>query len=148
MNRPLDVKLHYVSTKPIGINASISTAHNVIQTLKFICEPIGIVHLLCDVPTNTDIFIKLHCEDEKIYYSPVTVSLIEFDNFYQLKTFTYFGKNIYDQKFLDYIKSKNLFVEDQNNNNCLFFTGSLVYKIITPISGLIFGRQLTLCSSK
>lgn len=148
MIRPLDLKIHYTSSAPIEIDASVSIDGSVLKNLKFYSEPSGIISLVCNVPTNTDISIGLTCNDLKIHRHPLIVSCLELDNFYQLKTYAFKGTNVYDQKFLDYSKLHNLYIEDQSDNNCLFFTGSLVYKISTPLSGMIFGRELTLISPK
>jgi hypothetical protein len=99
----------------------------------------GNINLTCNLPKNVNVSFGLTCKDFRIYKFPVTVTCIELDNFYKLKTYSFKGTNQYDQEFLKFVKINRLQIDHQSNSNCLFFTGKLIYNITSPISGMIFG---------
>jgi len=148
IDNSLDIKIHYKSESEIKITASIITSEDTLVTKEFLTSKSGEILLTANIPTNIDTKVILTCNDPRIYHYLFTVTGFELDNFYLLKTFAYTGTNVYDQKYLDYTKVKNIIVNEQSNSNCLFFTGSLVYKIISPLSGMIFGRKNTLGTSR
>lgn len=135
---PLDIKIYYKASKSLKINATVSADGNVLARTDITTESSGVITLSADLDFNVKADLSISTDNNEIYNNYVLVEFIEFDNFLKLKSFTFNGTNKYDQNFLDYVKTNRVFLEEQTNNNCLFFTGSLVYTISSPLSRMFY----------
>ena len=141
----MNIKIHYsrggvnAIKKPIDIKISLQKEQHSIFEQYFVVANSGVLEFFCDYPPE-NITCCLHCNDLDIYHHPLIVDMLEFDNFYQLKTHAHHGTNYYDDNFLDYAKQNNILLENNKFNSCLFFTGNLSYQWTRPITQMIMFR--------
>lgn len=77
--------------------------------------------------------ILFSTDNFNILQYPLTISNIILDNFYFSKSITHSASRNFNQKFLDYSKKENIYLDTStNDDNCLNFTGSLVYTVKWP----------------
>jgi len=139
----MNIKIHYSRggfkkiKKPIDIKINLESDQSIVFDQSFVIVGSGVLEFFCDYPPD-QVSCNLCCDDLDIYHFPMVVDMLEFDNFYQLKTFAHHGTNHYDKQFVEYAKENNIQLEDSKFNNCLFFTGNLSYNWPRPITKMIF----------
>ena len=138
----MNIKIHYSRggfeeiKKLIDIKIVMQSNQNIVFEQEFVIENSGVLEFFCDYPP-TEVNCHLQCNDLDIFHHPMIIESLEFDNFYQLKTFAHHSTNHYDVQFVEYAKQNNLMFDDTGFNNCMFFTGQLTYRWSRPITTMI-----------
>lgn len=135
----MDIKIYYEPKPNDSINIDISIQTNKINLYKqtHLLDDSGFISVSAELPRRGHSDLILTCNSLDICHSTVLITAIEFDNFFKLTNFAKTGKNLYNKDFIHYAQQNKMFVEEQDYNNCLFFTGSLIYTVTTPITNMI-----------
>jgi hypothetical protein len=98
-----------------------------------------------ELDSDTDIVItrcdkNLYQTAKLVHDTYVIVEQILIDNFWIIGHTNHWSKTVYDQEYFDHLKDKPTTWELSKDlyNNVLFFNGSLIYYITTPIRGMFF----------
>ena len=135
----MNIKIHYDRggeqeiKKPIDISIIMKSEQSIVFEQQFVIGKSGTLEFFCDYPPPY-VRCEICCNDPDIFHHPLTVEMLEFDDFYQLKSFAHHGVNHYDAEFFEFAKQNNLEINDCEFNNCLFFTGNLSYQWSKPIA--------------
>lgn len=104
--------------KTINLQDTINVVDATFDLLNFNRQQV-----VADISTN----------DNGIIRTPLTIDRIELDNFYSQDKITYSAKQNFSAKFLSHADNNNIFLDlTTKDNNCLNFTGSLVYNFVWP----------------
>ena len=98
-----------------------------------------------ELESDTDVVISrrdknLYQTAKLVHDTYVIVEQILIDDFWIIDHNNHWSKTVYDQEYCDHLKDKPVTWELSKDlyNNVLFFNGSLVYHITTPIRGMFF----------
>jgi hypothetical protein len=98
-----------------------------------------------ELDLDTDIIISrcdknLYQTAKLVHDTYVIVEQILIDDFWIIGHNNHWSKTVYDQEYCDHLKNKPTTWELSKDlyNNVLFFNGSLIYHITTPIRGMFF----------
>jgi hypothetical protein len=134
---------HVTCTQPLIVELAIATAGHQ-QLLK------KNINLQDNKPTidvdikdfefnDHDLYVSFTTTDFNIINVPLTIDQTILDNFYSMKKLVYAGVRKFDQPFLDYADNKKMYLDPTvTDDNCLQFTGSLVYSFKWPFFKNIF----------
>jgi hypothetical protein len=127
---------HVRSVEPLFVNFKIKSSDqllfektiNVQDTINVVDATFNLLNfneqvVVADISTNNN----------SIIHNPLIINTIELDNFYSQGKITYSAKQNFNTEFLNYADKNDIFLDlTTNDNNCLNFTGSLVYKFVWP----------------
>ena len=82
--------------------------------------------------SSQDIIAKFSTANLNISNHPLIIDNILLDDFYSHKKITHSAKQQFDEEFLSHAEKNNISINHTSDNNCLSFTGSLVYKFLWP----------------
>lgn len=135
----MDIKINYKlpHNNPITVVVEICDPRDVHYKQEHELENSGSIAFFCDFPYNQNVELKISTANKSILSNPLEILSVEFDNFYKLYNFAFRGKNVYDEFFIDHCETNGIYVEAQDDNNVLFFTGALVYTMKRPISSML-----------
>lgn len=98
-----------------------------------------------ELESDTDIVISrcdknLYQTNKLVHDTYIIVEQILIDNFWVIGHNNHWSKTMYDQEYYNYLLDKPVTWELSKDlyNNVLFFNGSLIYHITTPIRGMFF----------
>ena len=132
---------HATCTRPLIVELAIATANHQWLLKKNINlqdnEPTIDVDIKDFKVDDHDLYVSFTTTDFNIINVPLTVDQTILDNFYSMKV--YAGVRKFDQPFLDYADNKKMYLDPTvTDDNCLQFTGSLVYSLKWPFFKNIF----------
>jgi hypothetical protein len=78
------------------------------------------------------VVVDIGTDNFEIVNHQLTVEKIILDDFYSKKQLTCLAKKMFDKLFLQYTDKNKIFLDWNNNNNCLNFTGKLSYQLTWP----------------
>jgi hypothetical protein len=88
---------------------------------------------------NQTVTVTFLCNDPHIVNFPLLITNIVLDDFYKSKNILHKGTPVFDQRFLELAKQKNIYLDPTvNDSNRLDFTGKLVYQYTWPFYKNLF----------
>lgn len=100
---------------------------------------------IIELDSDTDIIISrcdkhLYQTTKLVHDTYIIVEQILIDNFWIIDHNNHWSKTVYDQEYCNHLRDKSVTWELSKDlyNNVLFFNGSLIYHITTPIRGMFF----------
>jgi hypothetical protein len=87
-----------------------------------IIDNAGSVKFYCDYPSNIECFLEFTTDAKEVVYDTLTFTAFKFDDYWHLTTECVTAQKI-----------ENGVCSTESNYDCLFYVGSLRYKIFRPV---------------
>jgi hypothetical protein len=111
----------------IPVKLSLNSADHCFYNNEFlVTESNGSFKFYCDFPFNADCFIDITVTDSNVIPDHITITQINLDDFWELKTKCWSGYKI-----------ENNIMSEENDYNSIFYIGTLRYYIKRPLMGWI-----------
>ena len=121
---------------PLLVELKIKTSNQIVfQKTINLQDKIDVIDATFDILNfnQQTITAQFTSSDFKITRHQLVIKNIKLDNFYSLAKITHSASRKFDERFLTYAKKNKIFLDlTTTDDNCLNFTGSLVYTFIWP----------------